>query len=181
VPLFENHERELRRRLVHYQQNEDVLTPMYHLRTQVTPGRVSLRRALAVAFGFALVSLSGCVTTREAVSQNEDHLAAAGFLMRPASTPERQEMLNHLPPHRFVQRTHGDTVHYVYADPLVCDCLYVGSQQAYSKYKQYLQQKQLADEQETTAQLYSDPAWNWGAWGPWGPGYGFMYGPGIGW
>ena len=90
-------------------------------------------------------------------------------------------MLNHLPPHRFVQRVHGDTVHYVYADPLVCDCLYVGSQQAYDKYKQYLQQKRLADERETTAQMYSDPVWNWGAWGPWGPSYGFLYGPGIGW
>ena len=90
-------------------------------------------------------------------------------------------MLNQLPPHRFIQRTHGDTVHYVYADPLVCDCLYVGSQQAYSKYRQYLEQKQLADERETTAQLYSNPAWNWAAWGPWGPGYGFMYGPGMGW
>jgi hypothetical protein len=35
-----------------------------------------------------------------------------------------------------------------------------------------------------TAQMYSDPAWNWGAWGPWGPGagpYGFVYGPVIGW
>lgn len=149
--------------------------------SQCVLGSVSVRNWLGFAVILGIVNLAGCVTAREAVSQKEDHLAAAGFIVRPANTPERQQMLNRLPPHRFVQRTHGDTVHYVYADPLVCDCLYVGSQQAYNKYQQYLQQKSLADEQETTAQMYSDPMWNWGAWGPWGMGYGFGYGPGMGW
>jgi hypothetical protein len=104
--------------------------------------------------------------------------------VRPANTPERQVMLHRLPPHKFVQRINGDSVHYVYADPLVCGCLYVGTQQAYSQYKQHQQQQNLADEQQMTASMYSDPAWNWGAWGPWGPGvgpYGFVYGPVIGW
>lgn len=88
-------------------------------------------------------------------------------------------MLSELPPHAFVQRPHGDTVDFVYADPLVCMCLYVGSQEAYNRYRAYAQQKQLADEQQMTAQLYNNPSWNWGAWGPWGPGYRF--GPGPGW
>ena len=124
---------------------------------------------------------SGCVSTRQMVSQNEDNLAAAGFIIRPANTPERQAMLNKLPSHTFVKRVHGDTVHYVYADPLVCDCLYVGTQQAYSQYQRYLQQKKLVDEQETTAQMYSDPTWNWGAWGPWGGEYGPYFRGGFGW
>ncbi len=128
-----------------------------------------------------VASLAGCVTAREAVTQHEDNLAAAGFIIRPANTPERQAMLNRLPPHTFVKRMHGDTVHYVYADPLVCDCLYIGTQQAYGRYIQYLQQKNLADEQEASAQMYSDSAWSWGAWGPWGPGYGPYFGGGFGW
>jgi hypothetical protein len=136
---------------------------------------------LGTFFVLALLSLTGCVTEREAVSRKEDHLAAAGFIVRPANTPERQQMLSRLPPHHFVKRVHGDVVHYVYADPLVCDCLYVGSQQAYSKYQQYLLSKSLADEQETTAQMYADPMWNWGPWGPGDMGYGFEYGPGMGW
>ncbi len=127
----------------------------------------------------ASLCLSACATQQEQVTQKEDSLAAAGFTVRPANTPERQAMLNRLPPHHFVQRTHGDTITYVYADPLVCDCLYVGSQQAYGQYRQHVQQQQLADEQELTAQEYSDPAWNWGGWGPWGGGFGF--GPGFGW
>ena len=93
-------------------------------------------------------------------------------------------MLNRLPPHKFVQRVNGDVVHYVYADPLVCGCLYVGTQQAYNQYKANQLQQNLADEQQMTAQTYSDASWNWAAWGPWtpaGPGFGFVYGPPYGW
>jgi hypothetical protein len=128
-------------------------------------------------------AIAACQTQQQIVSAHEDNLAAAGFVVRPANTPERQAMLNRLPPHQFVQRVNGDTVHYVYADPLVCGCLYVGTQQAYNQYKRDQQQKNLADEQQMTAQSYSDAAWNWNAWGPWGPvvPYGFVYGPGVGW
>lgn len=149
--------------------------------------RNSQKRRHAVRIVMLMISLlgvadlTGCMAARQTVTQKEDNLAAAGFILHPANTPERQAMLNRLPPHTFVKRVHGDTVHYVYADPLVCDCLYVGTQQAYSQYTRYLQQKNLADEQETTAQMYSDPAWNWGAWGPWGPGYGPYFGGGFGW
>jgi hypothetical protein len=128
------------------------------------------------------LALAACVSQSTQVSRNEDALAAAGFVVRPANTPERIAMLNRLPPHQFVQRASGDTVHYVYADPLVCGCLYVGSQAAYNQYKLHQLQQHLADEQLMSAQTYSDAAWNWGAWGPWGPPapYGFVYGP-IGW
>lgn len=129
----------------------------------------------------ALSALSACETPQERVTHHEDNLAAAGFIVRPANTPERQAMLKRLPPHHFVMRTKGDTVHYIYADPLVCGCLYVGTQQAYNQYKRHEQDQNLADEQQMTAQSYSDAAWNWGAWGPWGPGYGFGYGMGMGW
>ena len=136
-------------------------------------------RSVVTAFG--LLALTSCATPRQIVTQHEDNLAAAGFIVRPANTPERQAMLNRVPPHRFILRAHGNTVNYVYADPLVCDCLYVGSQQAYDQYMLHIQQQRLADQQELTAQMYSDPAWNWGAWGPWGPGYIVDYGPGPGW
>lgn len=138
------------------------------------------RSASVAAFALVLVALAGCETAQQRVQNREDELAAAGFIVKPANTPERQQMLARLPPHRFEQRVHGDSVHYVYADPLVCNCLYVGSQQAYNQYKRDRQQRQLADEQLMTAQTYQDAAWNWGAWGPWNPGYGFWYG-GMGW
>ncbi len=125
-----------------------------------------------------LFGLVACATPQQVVSQNEDNLAAAGFTVRPANTPDRQAMLNRLPPDRFVQRAHGDSVTYVYADPLVCGCLYIGGQQAYDRYQLHLQQQKLADQQLAAAQTYSDATWNWGVWGPWGPGYEFSPAPG---
>jgi hypothetical protein len=139
------------------------------------------KNRMAIALIVAM-AVTACESQTAIVTKNEDNLAAAGFVVRPANTPERVTMLNRLPPHQFVQRTSGDTVHYVYADPLVCGCLYVGTQQAYNQYKLHQLQQHLADEQLMTAQSYSDAAWNWNAWGPWGPGtpYGFVYGP-VGW
>ena len=143
-------------------------------------GRLCVVAALLLGMG----ALAACQSPQQIVAQHEDALSAAGFIVRPANTPERQAMLRRLPAHQFIQRTHGDVIHYVYADPLVCGCLYVGTQQAYNQYKLHEQQQNLADEQQMTAQAYSDAAWNWGAWGNWGPGYGpygFAYGPVIGW
>ena len=88
-------------------------------------------------------------------------------------------MLKKLPPDKFVRRENGDTVHYVYADPVVCGCLYVGTQDAYNRYKANELTQHLVDEQQITAQTYSDASWNWNAWGPWGA-YPFAYRP-IGW
>jgi len=76
-------------------------------------------RLIAVAI-IGAVSLAACQTESQMVAQREDNLAAAGFIVKPANTPERQQMLNRLPPHKFVQRINGDVVHYVFADPLVC-------------------------------------------------------------
>ena len=140
------------------------------------------RYAAVTSLLLCIGALGSCQTQQQIVAEREDNLAAAGFVVRPANTPERQQMLSRLPPHKFIQRASGDTVHYIYSDPLVCGCLYVGTQQAFNQYKLHQQQQRLADEQQMTATMYADPAWRWDAWGPWGPGvpYGFVYGP-IGW
>jgi hypothetical protein len=136
-----------------------------------------VRYGTVIALLVAFQGITGC---RSQIIQNkEDSLAAAGFILRPANTPERVAMLKRLPPNHFVRREHG--VHYIYADPIVCSCLYVGTQQAYSQYLRDRQQQQIVDQQQIAAQEYSDAAWNWGAWGPWGPEYGFAYGGGFGW
>lgn len=136
---------------------------------------------MLAALALASTLLAACQTEQQAVTEHEDNLAAAGFIVRPANTPQRIAMLKRLPPHRFVRRDHGDTVHYVYADPLVCGCLYVGSQKAYDQYKRDRMQQHLADQQQLAAESYADASWNWEAWGPFGPGFGMGYGPGFGW
>ena len=136
--------------------------------------------ALAVSL-LGLTLLAACQTAEQRVQRQADNLAAAGFLVRPANTPERKAMLNRLPPHTFVSEVNGDDVHYILADALVCGCLYVGTQQAYNQYKRDQQQRHLADEQAMTAQMYQDSSWNWGAWGPWAPSYRLGYGGRVGW
>jgi hypothetical protein len=144
-------------------------------------------RARGTALAALLVGafcVTACPTQQDRITTREDNLSAAGFIIKPANTPERQAMLKRLPANQFVQRQNGDTVHYVYSDPIVCGCLYVGTQQAYNQYKANQLAQHLADEQQMSAQMYSDAAWNWDAWGPWAgpvyPGFGFVYGP-VGW
>ena len=110
----------------------------------------------------------------------ENQLAAAGFLMKPANTAQRQTMLEKLPAHQFVIRTgQNGVLHYVWADPLVCDCIYLGTQQAYDQFQKYQLEQQIATQQQLAAVSYYDSGWDWGAWGPWGPETppGFVYGP----
>jgi hypothetical protein len=93
------------------------------------------RRALALGVLLGAVMLGACESQRQLIAQKEDRLSAVGFIIKPANTPERRTMLKELPANKFLPRQSGDTIHYVYADPIVCGCLYVGTQQAYDQYK----------------------------------------------
>jgi hypothetical protein len=141
---------------------------------------VRFRSRLTVLFCVCLLGgLGACESVQQRVTEQDDKLSAAGFIVKPANTPDRQAMLKKLPANKFVRRENGDTVHYVYADPVVCGCLYVGTQEAYNRLKANELTQHLVDEQQITAQTYSDASWNWNAWGPWDP-YPFAYRP-LGW
>lgn len=80
------------------------------------------------------LGLSACAT---AVKQKDDMLAAAGFQIKPADTPERLALLKRLPPHKLTMRTTPNgSVSFLYADPTICKCLYFGDETAYSTYRQ---------------------------------------------
>jgi hypothetical protein len=108
--------------------------------------------------------VSACISSAERVREKEDMLAAAGFTQVPANTPQRQDSLASLPPHKFVRQVRGDKVTYSYADPTICGCLYVGDQAAYGRYRENVFQRHLADEQRMTAEMNQDL--DWGLWGP---------------
>lgn len=122
--------------------------------------RMVRTRRILVAFA-ACAAMSACAQ----VQQKEDLLAAAGFTLVPANTPQRQASLSTLPPHKFVRQLRNNVVIYTYADPTICDCLYVGNQAAYDRYRQDVFAQNIANEQEMTAQMNSMD------WGPWGPGF----------
>ena len=125
----------------------------------------------------AVASLSACVSAGSVVGDQENNLSAAGFTVLPANTPERQAMLMRLPANKVSQRIEGDKVTYLYADPLVCHCLYAGGQAAFARYQQQMIARRIASDQLQAAQLQSDMAWDWGPWGYSGFGPGF--GPGF--
>jgi hypothetical protein len=120
-----------------------------------------LRIRSTLAFFALCVALSGCAAQ---VQNKEDMLAAAGFTLVPANTPQRQASLASLPPHKFVHQVRNNVVIFTYADPTICDCLDVGNQAAYDRYRQDVFAKNIANEQQMTAQI------NEMNWGPWGPG-----------
>lgn len=93
------------------------------------PALQSFARIIVLLAGAA--ALSGCTYW---VSKQEQALEAAGFQVQPANTPERQAMLSNLPSHEFVHDVRDSQISYTYADPLICQCLYVGSDRAYEHY-----------------------------------------------
>jgi hypothetical protein len=109
--------------------------------------------------------LSACQST---VQNKEDLLAAAGFTLQPANTPARLAALKSLPPHKFVLQTKNNNVVYVYGDPTICECVYFGNQQAYATYRQMVFAQQIVNEQQVTAALQQQAAFDFG---PWGPGF----------
>ncbi len=120
--------------------------------------------AFRLAVLVACFAAAACATPQQRAADREDLLAAAGFTARPANTLERVASLRSLPPNKVMQQTRGGTVSYVYADPLVCACLYVGDQAAYGRYRQEVFQRRLADEQAMTAQM-NQMDWDYGPWG----------------
>jgi hypothetical protein len=136
--------------------------------SMTTLGRIRMRSMWALALIVAAAAIAGCASMRERkVRDVEDMLAASGFVMRPADTADKAANLQSLPPHKLVMQRRDGQPYYVYADPAVCKCVWVGDQKAYAQFQQLRIKKQIADEQLAAAEAYSDAALNWGVWGPW--------------
>lgn len=120
------------------------------------------RRARSVVlFTTALLALAGCATIRQhEATSTEQLLAAAGFQMRPADTPERLADLNTMPPLKLVVRGKDGNVVYTFSDPEKCRCLYVGGPKEYSEYERLRVEKEIATDN-------SEAAMDWPLWGPW--------------
>ncbi|OYY10883.1 MAG: hypothetical protein B7X99_01105 [Rhizobiales bacterium 17-65-6] len=117
----------------------------------------------AIAFVTVLsLSAAGCVT---AVQDKENMLAAAGFRVKIADTPDKVASLKKLPPHKFTVQNQGGQPVYLYADPTVCGCLYYGTQDNFASYQQMMFQQRLVNEQQMTAMMNQQMAFDYGPWG----------------
>ena len=125
----------------------------------------------------AIGLLAGCslfrLSPQQQAAQVEPILAAAGFQMLPADTPEKLAHLQKLPALKLTPRQHKGQLQYAYADPYSCNCLYVGDEAAYQQYQRLAIQKNIADEQREAAMMNQDAAteMQMDFWGPFGPGF----------
>lgn len=74
------------------------------------------------------------------LEKNSFYLSSAGFRIQVANDPAGQKALRMLPAHRFVVNGVGDAIRYLYAEPQHCVCIFVGTQQAYDRYRNLLSQ-----------------------------------------
>lgn len=120
------------------------------------------------ALGFCLAGLlAGCAAMEaEQARSTEQLLAAAGFKIKLADTPEKLAHVKTLTQHKLVPHDNNGQVVYVYADATTCQCVYAGSEEAYQRYQQLALQKKIADDQRMAAEMNEDAAMNWGMWGP---------------
>lgn len=122
-----------------------------------------------VLIGFT-VTLAACaaIQNRDAIEM-ERLLAASGFQMRLADTPQKLNHLKSMTQRKLVLHQHEGKIYYVYADATSCQCIYVGNQKAYGRYQKLTLEKNIADEQRRAAEMNANATMNWGLWGPWGP------------
>src|SRR5258705_13795923 len=107
---------------------------------RVSKGRTVLSGALAAA-----MVLTGCATMRRSEARStEELLAAAGFVMRPADTAERQQRLAARPPYRLESHAKDGKVVYTDADPNGCVCLFVGGPKEHPEDQHLPLQRQIA-------------------------------------
>ena len=109
------------------------------------PFRIHGIRALRLLPAMALL-LSAAVSaaveepSKPFLEKNSFYLSSAGFRIQFANDPAGQKALRALPAHRFVTNGVGDAVRYLYAEPQHCVCIFVGTQQAYDRYRDLLSQ-----------------------------------------
>jgi hypothetical protein len=97
---------------------------------------MSIRR---IALGFLLLSvtLSPAVAQQQTMVVPDNLFTQAGFVVKYATTPEKATLLRSLPPDKLVTRKKDGRLYYVYADAARCNCAYVGTPEAYSRYQNW--------------------------------------------
>jgi hypothetical protein len=86
--------------------------------------------------GMIALLAAGLFAADAAAQEARDmHLEDMGFVMRPALTPQQLERLKLLPPDKFVSRSKNGRRYFLYADPTLCKCVFVGDELAMSNYQ----------------------------------------------
>src|SRR5882757_6899330 len=104
------------------------------------PFRAGGVRVLRVFPAMVLLLCASLLVALEAPSKpflekNSFLLSSAGFRVKVANDPAGQKALRALPAHRFVIHRNGGDVRYLYAEPIHCVCIFIGTAANYQDYR----------------------------------------------
>jgi hypothetical protein len=90
-------------------------------------------------------------------------LAEAGFYATPADTTDRRESLSTIQPLKIQYFEHNGKLHYFFADPDVCHCVYAGDEADYDRFRQLKRREHPAllleeTEQQKYLEFMTSPA-----------------------
>jgi len=103
------------------------------------------------------VFLMGCAGTGKlSPFQMDEMLVRAGFQLHTADTAKKLEFLKSLPQNELVHKTYNEKVSYFYVDGSSCQCIYVGDEQAYQRFRQAVKEEQMDEIVETTSHQAQD-------------------------
>lgn len=128
-------------------------------------------RLFLLTIGAAATCFACAAIHKGEAIKTERLLAASGFQMQLADTPQKMAKLETMTQRKLVPHQKDGMTFFVYADALECKCVYAGGQQANERFQRLLIQQDIANQEEMTASMNEDAAMDWGAWGPWGPWY----------
>jgi hypothetical protein len=119
------------------------------------------RTRAAVAISLLALALASCqAIENEDAEETEQLLAAAGFHMKVATTPDQLANLRAMTQRKIVIQEQDGEQRYVYADAQDCKCVYVGNERNYDEYQRLSLKEEIAEEN-------LDASMDWDMWGPW--------------
>jgi hypothetical protein len=125
----------------------------------------------AVVFVIAL-ALVGCATVeKDTAMDTERLLAASGFQMRLADTPQKLDKIKTMTQRKLIRHQGNGKNHYIYADATGCKCLYAGTEKAYKRFKN-LSAARLSEDAASARD--EDVKMDWDVWGG-DPGSAWQY------
>ena len=96
-------------------------------------GATTMKNKLTVtlAFAVAVIAFGALAQTLK----RDQLLEESGFTMRSADTPRKVARMKRLPPLQFIARKTPRGRYYLFADPKLCVCVFVGGQQAMDNFQ----------------------------------------------
>jgi hypothetical protein len=94
--------------------------------------------------------IAGCsVTSDKKTLEVYEMFGAAGFQLHTADTPKKLDHLRSLPQKTLVK--HQKEGKYYYVDAASCECIYIGDEKAYQRFKEMNREEKLAEKVDTTS------------------------------